>query len=261
MKNKKLTEYQHLFGLIGFPISHSFSKKYFSNKFLNEGINNCLYELFPLRDISELPYLIEDFPNLTGLNVTLPYKELVIPYLDEIEESVKEIGAVNTIKIESGKLTGYNTDAFGFEESLFQFLNENQIKSINKALVLGTGGASKAVKYVLKKLEISYFMVSRDAEKGDFTYDDLTANLIAECQLIINTTPLGMAPKMDSFPKLKYDLLDSNHFLYDLVYNPEKTVFLAKGEKQGCSIINGLPMLYLQAEKAWELWNSIVDKK
>ncbi len=258
---KKLSEYNHLFGLIGYPIAHSFSKKYFSDKFLKEGINDCYYELFPLKDIDELPTLINRYPNIKGLNVTIPYKELVIPFLDEIDESAKEVGAVNTIKIESGKLIGYNTDVYGFEKSLSRFLNKNQLKSINKALILGTGGASKAVKYVLNKLGKSCAFVSRNSKKGDLTYDDLNEKILSEYQLIINTTPLGMSPKTDAFPKLKYELLDSNHFLYDLVYNPEKTVFLAKGKKQGCKIINGLSMLHLQAEKAWEIWRFLIDKK
>ncbi len=252
---KNISEYKHLFGLIGYPLSHSFSKKYFSDKFLKEGISDCYYELFPLNDIAEFPALIKKHPNLKGLNVTLPYKELVIPFLDKLDESAAAIGAVNTIKIDSGKLSGYNTDAYGFEKSLTDFIKKNQSKPIQKALVLGTGGASKAVTYVLKKLNIFYLTISRNPEKGDLTYDDLDQNIISNTQLIVNTTPLGMAPKKDTFPMIKYEWLDSNHFLFDLVYNPEKTVFLTRGKNQGCSVMNGLPMLHLQAEKAWEIWN------
>ncbi len=258
---KKLSAYKHLFGLIGYPIAHSFSKNYFSDKFLKEGINDSYYELFPLKMIGELPDLIHRFQNLKGLNVTIPYKELVIPFLDEIDENAKEVGAVNTIKVESGKLFGYNTDVYGFEKSLRQFLNQAQLKTIKKALILGTGGAAKAVKYVLKKLGISYSLVSRKIKKGDLLYEDLDEKTLSAYQLIINTTPVGMAPKTATFPDLNYNLLDSNHFLYDLVYNPEKTVFLTKGKKQGCMIMNGLPMLHLQAEKAWEIWSFLIDKK
>ena len=261
MASKKITEYKHLFGLIGYPIAHSFSKRYFSDKFLKEGIEDSHYELFPLKEIGELPALIRDYPNLKGLNVTIPYKELVLPYLDGIDKSAEEVGAVNAIKIDSGKLYGYNTDVYGFEKSLNQFLNEGHLKSIQKVLILGTGGASKAVKYVIKKLGKQYSLVSRNSKKGDLTYKDLYEKTLSDYQLIINTTPLGMAPKTDTFPDLKYNLLDSNHFLFDLVYNPEKTVFLIKGKKQGCLIANGLPMLHLQAEKAWEIWNPIIDKK
>jgi shikimate dehydrogenase len=261
LNRKEISEYQHLFGLIGYPLSHSFSKKYFSDKFLKEGIKNCYYELFPLKTIEEFPKLINDFPNLKGINVTLPYKESVLSFLDEIDEDAKEVGAVNTIKIESGKLSGYNTDVYGFENSLVHFMEKNPLKPIHNALILGTGGASKGMKYVLKKLKFSYLMVSRNRKKGDLTYEDLDEKILSNCQLIVNTTPLGMAPKTNDFPKLDYDKLNSNHFLFDLVYNPEKTVFLAKGIEQGCSVINGLSMLYLQAEKAWEIWNSEVDKK
>ena len=254
MEKNNLADYKNLFGLIGFPLSHSFSKKHFSNKFLKEGIENCFYDLFPLEKIDQFPTLIEAHRNLKGLNVTLPYKELVIPFLDDVDESAKGVGAVNTIKVNKGKLIGFNTDVFGFEKSLKQFLRQH-IHSIQNALILGTGGAAKAVKFVLSKNEIPYSSVSRNAQKGDFTYNDLDEKLIKSHQLIINTTPLGMVPKSNTFPNLKYSFLDSNHFLFDLVYNPEKTVFLIKGLEQGCSVMNGLPMLYYQAEKAWEIWN------
>lgn len=250
-----MSEYRCLFGLIGNPVSHSFSQKYFSQKFANEALTDFFYALFQMDTIGELPDLITKYPNLKGLNVTLPYKESVIPFLDILDETARAVGAVNTIKIEKGKLSGFNTDVFGFEKSLRQFLDDNQLQSIQKALVFGTGGASKAVGYVLKKLKIDYSLVSRTIGKGDFNYAELDEKLLRSFWLIINTTPLGMAPHIDTCPELDYNSLDSNHFLYDLVYNPEKTVFLARGEKQGCKIMNGLPMLHLQAQKAWQIWN------
>lgn len=261
MENKKITNFKYLFGLIGFPVSHSFSQTYFLEKFKNEGFNNCFYELFPLEKIDEFPFLIKKLPNLKGLNVTLPHKETVIPYLDSLDESAEGVGAVNTIKIENGELKGYNTDVFGFEKSLLRFMEKHQSVKIKNALVLGTGGASKAVQFVLKKMGISYYVVSRNVGKGDLVYEDLDVNIYLKTHLIVNTTPLGMAPKIDTFPNLKYNLLNSNHFLIDLVYNPEKTVFLTKGKKQGCSVLNGLPMLHYQAEKAWEIWNPKIGKK
>ena len=262
MKNyNKLLKYQHLFGLIGYPLSHSFSKKYFSDKFAKERIENCYYELFPLKIIEEFPELVSKFSNLKGINVTLPYKQKVIPFLDELDEGAMAVGAVNTIKVESGKLSGHNTDVYGFEKSLTQIIDKNQLKNIRQALILGTGGASKAVKYVLKKNGISFSIVSRKKEKGDFVYEDMGGEVLSKYQLIVNTTPLGMEPKTDGFPKLDYEQLNSNHFLFDLVYNPEKSVFLRKGQKQGCAIMNGLSMLYLQAEKAWEIWNPKIDIK
>ena len=261
MKDKQLLAYEHLFGLIGYPLSHSFSKKYFNDRFLSTGNTDCYYELFPLKSIEALTSLFDRYPNLKGLNVTIPYKESVIPFLDEVEKSALEIGAVNAIKIDDGKRTGFNTDVYGFERSIFQLLGQTQTNSIKKALVLGTGGASKAVQYVLKKNGIPFFLVSRNPVKGGFTYSELRKKSLADFQLIINTTPLGMAPNDNTFPDLDYDQLDHNHFLYDLVYNPEKTVFLTKGGERGSSTMNGLKMLYLQAEKNWEIWNLRNDKK
>jgi shikimate dehydrogenase len=249
----------HLFGLIGYPLSHSFSKKYFSQKFENEGVTDCRYDLFPLKKIEELPELVKVQPDLIGLNVTIPYKEAVFNYLDEIEEEAVEIGAVNTIKIENGILRGYNTDVFGFEQSLRNFLKLPTTKVQKpslKALLLGTGGASKAVAYVLRKLGIDFQVVSRQSGKADLTYKELDEHLLKDYLLIVNTTPLGMSPNVEKCPAIPYEFLTDLHFLYDLVYNPEKTLFLKKGAEKGSRTCNGLEMLYLQAEKAWEIWNS-----
>jgi len=244
------------FTLIGYPLSHSFSEKYFTQKFEREKIPNHTYSLSPLTSIEEFPKLIAANPNLVGLNVTIPYKEQVIPYLDEISEEAQAIGAVNTIKVEHGKLKGYNTDVYGFETSLLNFLQkENKKITVENALVLGTGGAAKAVVFILKKLGIDPILVSRRQKSGDLTYSDLDTPIFEECRLIVNTTPLGMLPNLDSFPDLPYNRLNKNFFLYDLVYNPEKTVFLKRGESQKAAIMNGLEMLHLQAEKSWEIWN------
>ncbi len=244
------------FTLIGYPLSHSFSKKYFTEKFEREHIANHEYFLSPLAQIEDFPKLLAAHPNLAGINVTIPYKEKVIPFLDEISEEAKAIGAVNTIKIKGGKLKGFNTDVYGFEKSLVDFLLEKEKKiSVENALVLGTGGASKAVVFILKKLGIDPILVSRKKAKGDLTYEDLDTIIFEECKLIVNTTPLGMLPNLESCPDLPFHRISAKYHLYDLVYNPEKTVFLRRGESQGAAIKNGLEMLHLQAEKAWEIWN------
>jgi len=241
------------FGLIGFPLSHSFSKKYFTKKFQNEDILDCEYELYPLETIEQLTQLLKMHPELKGLNVTIPYKQAVFPFLNEIEESAAAVGAVNVIKIENGKLKGYNSDVYGFEQSLRHFLKKQLIKN---ALILGTGGAAKAIAYVLKKLAIDFKKISRSPEKGDLIYSELNKTVVEQHPLIINTTPLGTYPNTEIYPNLPYNNLTPNHFLFDLVYNPEKTLFLSKGEQKGAHICNGLAMLHLQAEKAWEIWNN-----
>lgn len=238
-----------LFGLIGYPLEHSFSKKYFTQKFEKEKIN-ARYENFPLKSIREFPELIKN-NSFSGMNVTIPYKQEVIPYLDELSDEAAKIGAVNTIRFMGGKLQGNNTDCHGFEMSLLPFLKPNH----QKALVLGTGGASKAVVYVLDKLGISWKYVSRNPVEGGYTYGELTREIVESYPVIINTSPLGMYPKTDSCPELDYEGITSGHLLYDLVYNPEETLFLKKGKEKGAAIKNGLEMLYLQAEKAWEIWN------
>lgn len=240
------------YGLIGYPISHSFSKGYFTEKFKKEGIENAAYETYPLEKISDFTTLLQNNPELVGLNVTIPYKEAIIPYLDELSEEAKKIGAVNTIKIINGKKIGYNSDVVGFEKSLIQHLKPTH----NKALVLGTGGAAKAVWFVLEKLNIPYLKVSRTASENIIAYDTISIDLVKEYPLIINTTPLGMSPKLETKPDIPYQALTKNHFLYDLVYNPQTTLFLEMGQKMGATIQNGLPMLHGQAERSWELWNT-----
>ncbi len=240
------------YGLIGYPLSHSFSKGYFTEKFKKEGIENAAYETYPLEKISDFTTLLQNNPELVGLNVTIPYKEAIIPYLDELSEEAKKIGAVNTIKIINGKKIGYNSDVVGFEKSLIQHLKPTH----NKALVLGTGGAAKAVWFVLEKLNIPYLKVSRTASENIIAYDTISIDLVKKYPLIINTTPLGMSPKLETKPDIPYQALTKNHFLYDLVYNPQTTLFLEMGQKMGATIQNGLPMLHGQAERSWELWNT-----
>jgi len=237
------------YGLIGFPLSHSFSKKYFTEKFEREGIVDSVYELFEIDAIEKLTRVLQENPNLKGLNVTIPYKQQVLPFLDELDESAKKIGAVNVIKIEENKLVGYNSDYYGFKNSLIDFLNgENP-----KAAILGTGGASKAVGQALKDLGITCQYVSRTKSDGVWDYETLDKNF-SDFKLIINTSPLGMYPKLDTCPDIPYDEIDDTYFLYDLVYNPEETLFMKKGREKGAKAIHGMEMLIGQAEKAWEIW-------
>jgi shikimate dehydrogenase len=247
------------FGLIGYPLSHSFSKKYFTEKFARENIQNAEYELFELKSIDELPELLTSQPNLCGLNVTIPYKQQVIPFLSELNEIAAEIGAVNVIKItKDQKLIGYNSDYYGFLHSLQSHLSAwSERPSQLKALVLGAGGASKAVQIALRNLQIPFkIVVRRNNDLIDsILYEELIKLDLSEYPLIINTTPLGMHPKIEEFPMIPYQKLTTKHFLYDLVYNPIETAFLQKGLAQNAKILNGLEMLYGQAEKAWEIWN------
>ena len=243
------------YGLIGYPLSHSFSKKYFEEKFIKENITNCSYHLFNIKDINLFTELIETTEGLKGINITIPYKEKIIPFLTEIETTAKAIGAVNTIKITDQKnsLKGYNTDYYGFKKSLKPFLDINH----ERALIFGTGGAAKTVKYVLNELNIDCLLVSRTPKnENEISYDDVNEYVIKHHQIIINTTPIGMFPDVDNFPKFNYDNITPKHLLYDLVYNPLETEFLKKGKQQGCITLNGLQMLKLQAEKSWEIWNS-----
>lgn len=237
------------FGLIGYPLSHSFSPDYFAKKFEEQGIE-AEYLSYPLESISDFEKLIE-IKNFRGLNVTIPYKEQIIPYLDEIDPLAEKVGAVNTILFENGKMIGYNTDVYGLEQSLKNWLP--CYKDIDGALILGSGGASKAVQVALNLLGISWEVVSRNRNHG-ISYDDLTDYWLSIHHLIINTTPLGMYPKTDERPFIPYHLLNEKYFLYDLVYNPEKTLFLTTGLERGCETKNGYEMLILQAEKAWEIW-------
>lgn len=242
-----------LFGLIGYPLSHSFSKQYFSDKFQDERITDAHYELFPLSDIGQLLDLIARHPNLRGLNVTIPYKQQAIPYLYRIEKEAESIGAVNTIYItEEQRLVGFNTDFYGFKNSLHAWLLKEHGGLDNiRALILGTGGAAQAVAYALEYLSIPYDWVSRHPKAGQLGYEGLN---LATYQLIINTTPLGMSPKVDRCPAIPYEQLGPAHYLYDLVYNPEETLFMQKGRAAGAKVKNGLEMLIGQAEKAWEIW-------
>ncbi len=243
------------YGLIGFPLSHSFSKKYFTEKFLNEGIADHQYELFPIEDIKFLADLLNENQSLCGLNVTIPHKVNVLPFLNEIEEAAEKIGAVNCICIKGFEgetyLKGFNTDAYGFEKSLTPLLGTQH----DKALVFGDGGAAKAVKYVLEKLGIKYQIVVRKPVQGAILYSEITSDILNSHKLLINTTPLGMSPNVDTCPDIDYKQLGSEHLAYDLVYNPLETAFLAKAAAQGAQIKNGLEMLYKQAEKAWAIWN------
>ncbi len=246
-----------MYGLIGYPLSHSFSRDFFTKKFEKEQIRDTDYRNFPLSDISEFPKLLESEPKLCGLNVTIPYKEKILPFLDKLDPVAAEIGAVNTIKFDSsnGKriLTGYNTDSYGFKRSLEELLSpERKIKS---AIILGTGGASKAVAYTLKQLSISFEFVS-SSDKSKFSYQDINRKVLNETELIINTSPLGMHPNVSECPSIPYDCLTNQHILFDLIYNPALTLFLQKGKEQGATISNGLKMLEYQALKAWEIWNS-----
>ncbi len=242
-----------LFGLIGYPLSHSFSKKYFTQKFEEEGLNNCRYENFSIPSVNELKKVLEKNPDLTGLNVTIPYKEKIIPFLDVSSVIIKQIGACNCIKIIDGKLHGYNTDVIGFEKTL----DIKLLPHHKKALVLGSGGASKAVQFVLRKKGIEFIVISRSNNSTTLSYENLTSKIIHEHLLIINTTPLGMQPLTELYPSIPYFNLTTQHYLYDLIYNPEKTIFLQKGEMMGAAIQNGAEMLVIQAEESWKIWNTL----
>ena len=235
------------FGLIGKSLSHSFSKGYFNKKFHNENINDAKYKNFELKNISEFKALISK-EKLSGLNITIPHKQSIIPFLDKLTPQAKAIGAVNTIQFKDNKLIGHNTDAIGFKQSIYPLLNERK-----KALILGNGGASKAVQYVLKKLNIEYKIVSR---KSSFDYSDISIKSIGYYDIIINTTPLGTYPKTAESPQIPYKQLNKKHLLFDMIYNPTESTFLRFGKTKNCSIQNGLEMLEIQAESSWKIWNS-----
>ncbi|RIJ36718.1 shikimate dehydrogenase family protein [Pontibacter oryzae] len=240
------------FGLIGKKLSHSFSKKYFTEKFKREGILDAQYELYELPHMAGLPELLQQEPELVGLNVTVPYKEQVIPLLDEMDEAAAQIGAVNTIKISGGKTKGFNTDFIAFKSSLQEFY---PIHKQSKALVLGTGGAAKAVWAALDALAIPFLKVSRTAGAGQVSYSQLSDQVLQTHQLIINTTPIGMYPQVQEAPELPFSGITQQHYVYDLVYNPEETLLMQKCAANGAKVINGLPMLYQQADAAWSIWN------
>ena len=246
--------FKKIFGLIGYPLGHSFSKKYFEEKFTKENLADCSFELFPLKNITDFSEIVRTQKNLCGLAVTIPYKEAVIPLLTILTDAAKEIGAVNCIKFSDNETIGSNTDVIGFKRSLLPLLKAYH----TKALVLGTGGASKAVQYVLKNIGIDFLTVSRKetGEKNSIIYEDVSAPVIEEHNLIINCTPVGMIPNEEGKPAIPYEYLTNKHLLYDLIYKPDKTKFLQEGEKHGAAIKNGFEMLIIQAEENWKIWNS-----
>lgn len=238
------------FGLIGYPLKNSFSKDFFTKKFL--GLNlPYTYQNFEIDNLKNLPTILKNNPTLGGFNITIPHKQNIIPYLTSIDESAKAIGAVNCVKILGNQLIGYNTDVYGFMQSFLPFV-EPIINQKPKALILGNGGAAKAVKYVLNQLQIEFLVVSRT---GNLTYKNLTSENLAKLKIIINCTPLGMFPKLEEAPEIDYTALGSNHYCYDLIYLPKETMFLKQAKKQGAQTKNGLEMLHLQAEKNWKIWS------
>ena len=244
-----------LYGLIGYPLGHSFSKQYFTEKFEREGLTDCFFEAFPIKSIDEFSALLRANPLLKGLGVTIPYKEQVLPFVDELSEEVKYIGATNSIKITGDKLIAYNTDIIGFEQSF-----RKKLKPVHKkALVLGTGGASKAVQYVLNRSGIDFLVVTRNEilKNGFIHYTNIDQKIMSGYNIIINCTPVGMSPNENAAPEIPYHLLTTKHYLYDLVYKPAATLFLQKGEEMGAITQNGYDMLLIQAEASWKIWNSV----
>jgi shikimate dehydrogenase len=242
---------KHQFGLVGKNISYSFSKGYFGDKFEKLNLEDYSYDNLDFQNIEDFPEFIKQNPTISGLNVTIPYKEAIIPFLDKLSKRATEIGAVNTIKItKSGKLKGFNTDYIGFQKSIEPLLNVNH----KKALILGTGGASKAVAYALKQLEIPYLFVSRNDIGDAIGYNQINEKTFEEFQIIINCTPVGTFPNTNTFPEIPYEHFTSNHLAFDLIYNPAETLFLKKAKEKGAIVKNGLEMLTLQAEKSWDIW-------
>ena len=244
-----------VYGLIGYPLGHSFSKQYFTEKFAREGLVDCLFEAFPISSIDQFKSLLVANPLLKGIAVTIPYKEQVLKFADELSDEVIAIGATNSIKVNEDKLTAYNTDIIGFEQTFTTHLQPAH----TNALVLGTGGASKAVQYVLKKLGMHYKLVTRNVGTSDdlITYKDVDEHTLEKYSVIINCTPVGMFPNNDEAPELPYDAITPAHYLYDLVYKPSKTLFLQRGEAAGATIQNGYDMLLMQAEASWKIWNDL----
>lgn len=246
MKTKK-----HRFGLIGKNISYSFSRGYFTKKFRNLELQDHSYENFDLQSIEKFDGLLEANPDVKGLNVTIPYKQEILPYLNKIDDTALQIGAVNTIKIENNNLIGYNTDVIGFQKALEPHLKSHH----SRALILGTGGASKAIAHVFKTIGIEHRFVSRNPDEGQLNYIDLSEKVLQEHTVVVNCTPLGTHPDIERLPDIPYDFLGTRHLIYDLIYNPAKTSFLKAGEERGASIVNGQKMLEIQAEASWEIWN------
>ncbi len=239
------------FGLVGYPLTHSFSQKYFTNKFHQLGISNAAYINFSIPSINELEDILKAHTNLVGFNVTIPHKKHIIPFLNEQTDAVKQIGACNCVKILDGKLMGYNTDVVGFEQSLKPFLNTYH----QKALVFGSGGAAAAVEYVLNKLQIQYKIVSRNPISNQLSYEALNRDWIETHTILINTSPVGQYPSVNEAPAIPYEFIGNQHHLFDLIYNPSETLFLQMGKAQGATIQNGAEMLVLQAEESWRIWN------
>lgn len=239
------------YGLIGFPLEHSFSKKHFDAKFVRRRITDAQYDLYPLKDIEDLPALLAANEDILGLNVTVPHKQEVMKFCDTVDAVAKAVGAVNCLKISEGKIAGYNTDVVGFEKSLVPLLKSYH----THALILGSGGGSLAVQYVLKKLGINFKIVSRSDANNNLRYDTMNRDIFATRLLIINTTPLGMFPLVEKKPMIPYHLFTKRHLLFDLIYNPNQTQFLSDGKMRGAVIKNGLQMLRLQADESWKIWN------
>lgn len=244
-----------LFGLIGFPLAHSFSEEYFTRKFQSAGLTDHVYRNFPISRVEEIENLIKDNPELVGLNVTIPYKEEVMHFLDELSPEALQVGAVNCIHMVDGKRIGYNTDVFGFSQSIKPFL-ENKFE---RALILGTGGAAKAAAAALRAWGMPFYHVSRNRRnERTIGYEDLNAGMMAHFHLIIQATPLGTFPATEVCPPIPYEAIGPAHFLYDMVYNPEESLFLRKGREAGAQTMNGLKMLHLQADRSWDIWNGKV---
>jgi shikimate dehydrogenase len=260
----------HRFGLIGYPLGHSFSRKYFKEKFRALGLQFHSYQLFPLNNLHDFPFVLYHNPELRGLNVTIPYKTAIIPYLDQLDETANEAGAVNTIRIDFRQenmtpdddnpdpdawrknlvLTGFNTDVYGFEETV-----GSELKRHSKALVLGTGGSSRAIVHILRKHSIAVTFVSRTRKEGCLTYEDIDTSVMENHSLIVNCTPAGMFPNIHQMPPLPYHAMSSRHLVYDLIYNPAETAMMREASLYGASCMNGLRMLHLQADRAWEIWS------
>jgi shikimate dehydrogenase len=253
----------NVFGLFGYPLSHSFSKKYFTEKFRKEGIAYCVYENFERKNASDIRQIVSEQPRLVGLNVTIPHKQDIVPFMDSLDAVAKTVGVVNCISVIRRaktlelELLGHNTDVFGFKQSITPFLQPYH----KRALILGTGGSSKAVAYVFQKAGIDFVFVSRNPTITDYTYDDLDRQKMNDFQIIVNCTPLGMHPNINSFPPIPYEHLSSQHLLFDLVYNPEETEFMRRGKAQGATVSNGMEMLKHQAEKSWEIWTELGTKE
>ncbi len=239
------------FGLIGFPLGHSFSQQYFNNKFKTENLNDCFFELFPIENVESFPELLHAHKDLKGLAVTIPYKQTIINFLTSIDEAASEIGAVNCIKISSQKIIGFNTDVIGFENSIKPILKPHH----KKALILGTGGGSKAVQFVFKKLGIEFLLVSRSENQQHIQYQDINELICDDYNIIVNATPVGMTPNNDKCPEIPFQFLSEKHLLFDLIYNPAETLFLQKGREAGAQTKNGHEMLITQAEANWKIWN------